>query len=173
VISMKVLVVYESHFGNTGRVARALAEGMAGAAEVEVLDIEHAPPVSELTADLLVLGAPTHLLGLSRPDSRREALERAGLPEGSRKGMREWVEEADELMPPVAVYDTRTLESKLPGSAARALVRRLRRRGVPVTLPPESFAVHGVEGPLAPGEEERAVEWGRELLRHAGAHVAG
>ncbi len=165
---MKALVVYESHFGNTGRVAQAVAEGLRTGAEVEVLDVADAPPVGELDADLLVIGAPTHVLGLSRPDSRREAMERAGLDE-SRPGVREWLEEAGELAVPVAVYDTRTHESKLPGSAARAVVRRLRQRKVPVVAPPEHFAVHGSEGPLAPGEEERATEWGRGLLILPGA----
>ncbi|WP_152188663.1 flavodoxin family protein [Georgenia satyanarayanai] len=166
---MKALVVYESHFGNTGRVARAVAEGLRTGADVEVLDVADAPPIGELDADLLVIGAPTHVLGLSRPDSRREAMERAGLEEGSRAGVREWLEGAGALTAPVAVYDTRTHESKLPGSAARAVVRRLRQRKVPVVAPPEHFAVHGSEGPLAPGEEERATEWGRGLLILPGA----
>lgn len=167
---MKALVVYESHFGNTGRVARLVAEGLRSGAEVEVLDVADAPPVGEIDADLLVIGAPTHVLGLSRPDSRREAMERAGLDEEeSRPGIREWLEGDGELAVPVAVYDTRTLESKLPGSAARAVVRRLRQRKVPVVAPAEHFAVHGSEGPLAPGEEERATEWGRGLLVLPGA----
>ncbi|PYF99095.1 Flavodoxin [Georgenia satyanarayanai] len=166
---MKALVVYESHFGNTGRVARAVAAGLRTGAEVEVLDVADAPPVGAVDADLLVIGAPTHVLGLSRPDSRREAMERAGLEEESRPGIREWLEEGGELTVPVAVYDTRTHESKLPGSAARAVVRRLRQLKVPVVAPPEHFAVHGSEGPLAPGEEERATEWGRGLLVLPGA----
>lgn len=161
---MKVVVVYESHFGNTRRVAEAVARGMGGRAEVEVLDIEHAPGIGDIAADLLVIGAPTHMLGLSRPDSRREALEQAGLPESSRRGIREWIEEADAGAPPVAVFDTRTLESRLPGSAAKAAVRRLRRRRVTVVGGAENFLVHGIEGPLAPGEAERAEAWGRTLL---------
>src|SRR5690606_1126907 len=132
VMTVKVLAVYESHFGNTGRVARAVAEGLVPCAEVGLLDIEQAPPIGELRAHLLVIGAPTHVLGLSRSDSRREALEQAGLPEASPRGIREWLAGATAATPPVAVFDTRTLESRLPGSAARAVVRRLRRRGVPV-----------------------------------------
>lgn len=160
---MKVLVVYESHFGNTRRVAEAIARGLRGRAQVEVLDIEEAPAIADLDADLLVIGAPTHVLGMSRPDSRREALEQAGLPDTSRRGIREWIEDADADAPPVAVYDTRTLESRLPGSAARAANRQLRKRGVTMVSPAQNFLVHGVEGPLAPGEDDRAEAWGRTL----------
>lgn len=173
VIPVKVVVVYESHFGNTGRVAHAVAEGLRGGAEVEVLDIEQAPPLTEVAADLLVIGAPTHVLGLSRPDSRREALEQIGLPEGSRRGIREWLEKVTESASPVAVYDTRTLESRLPGSAARTVARRLRRRKVTVLAPPEHFTVHGIEGPLTSGEEERAVAWGRALLGRLAERAPG
>ena len=171
-MTVKVLAVYESHIGNTGRVTRAVAEGLVHCAEVGLLDIEQAPPIGELRAHLLVIGAPTHVLGLSRSDSRREALEQAGLPEASPRGIREWLDGATAATPPVAVFDTRTLESRLPGSAARDVVRRLRRRGVPVVAPVEHFAVHGVHGPLAPGEEERARAWGRALLDRLAQRVA-
>src|SRR5690606_25231919 len=100
-------------------------------------------------------------------------LEQAGLPEGSRRGIREWVEEATADLPPVAVYDTRTLESRLPGSAARGVARRLRKRGATLLAPPENFAVHGAEGPLAPGEEARAADWGRALLALLAAQRPG
>lgn len=172
-IRVKVLVVYESHFGNTGRVARAVAEGIRPRAEVEVVDIEHAPPITEVRADLVVIGAPTHLLGLSRADSRREALEQAGLPDSARRGIREWIEQATATVPAVATFDTRTLESRLAGSAARAVVRRLRRRGVTVVAPAEHFTVHGIEGPLTPGERERATAWGRTLLDRLSERLAG
>ncbi len=160
---MQVLIVYESHFGNTRRVAAAIARGLPAYALAELVDIDEAPPLDQVAADLLVIGAPTHVFGLSRPDSRREAMEQAGLPDDPRRGIREWIAQRAPALPPVAVYATRTLESRLPGSAARAVARRLRRDKVTV-LGTANFAVHGIEGPLAPGEEERAAAWGRTLV---------
>lgn len=169
---MQVLIVYESHFGNTRRVAAAIARGLPAGATAELVDIDSAPPLDQVRADLLIIGAPTHVFGLSRPDSRREALEQAGLPDGARRGIREWLAQLPAGLPPVAVYDTRTLESRLPGSAARAVARRLRRAKVTMVGTPANFAVHGIEGPLAPGEEERAAAWARGLLTEVHTDVA-
>lgn len=169
---MQVLIVYESHFGNTRRVAAAIARGLPAGATAELVDIDSAPPLDQVRADLLIIGAPTHVFGLSRPDSRREALEQAGLPDGARRGIREWLAQLPAGLPPVAVYDTRTLESRLPGSAARAVARRLRRAKVTMVGTPANFAVHGIEGPLAPGEEERAAAWARGLLTEVPTDVA-
>ena len=160
---MQVLIVHESHFGNTRRVATAIARGLPAGVTAELVDIDDAPPLDDVDADVLVIGAPTHVFGLSRPDSRREAMEQAGLLDGPRRGVREWIAQAPPGLPPVAVYDTRTLESRLPGSAARAVARRLRRAKVTV-VSTANFAVHGIEGPLAHGEESRAAAWGRGLL---------
>ena len=59
--------------------------------------------------------------------------------------------------------DTRINSPKVPGSAARAARRRLARLEFEIVAPPESFFVTGREGPLAPGELDRARSWGRGL----------
>ncbi|BBH69955.1 hypothetical protein ACTI_66400 [Actinoplanes sp. OR16] len=68
---MKALVVYESMFGNTEAVARALAEGLGESLDVIVADVQDRPAVGD--ADVLVAGAPTHAFSLSRPSTRADA----------------------------------------------------------------------------------------------------
>jgi len=62
-----------------------------------------------------------------------------------------------------AAFGTRAAMPWVPGSAANAIGRRLRRRGVPLVGPAQSFHVIGMEGPLVEGELERARAWGEEL----------
>ena len=81
--------------------------------------------------------------------------------------MREWI---DRLSfhgdrPAVATFDTRIRKRGVPGSAARAADKRLRRMGFHALAPAISFWVTGTTGPLLPGEEERARHWGTELAQ--------
>jgi flavodoxin len=141
---MKSLVVYESGYGNTERLARAIAEALHEHGEARVAPVGG---VSELRAgevDLLVVGAPTQLHGL--PDGMREMLE--GVPKGKLRGVR------------ALAFDTRYHGPRLiRGSAARDIAGLLRNLGCRLLASPESFFVKGEEGPLEPGEEYRAQAW--------------
>jgi hypothetical protein len=53
----------------------------------------------------------------------------------------------------------------MAGGAANGIARRLRHRGYEMVAPPAGFIVEDVEGPLRPGELERARAWGAGLLR--------
>lgn len=167
------LVVYESMFGNTEAVAEAVADGLRAVMDVEVLEVSRAPLLELLDdVDLLVVGAPTHAFGLSRPETRRDAAERVGHAVISdTTGMREWLAEAYSAPRdlPVACFDTHVRVPNLPGRAGHAAEKRLRRLGANVVGSPTSFYVHGYEGPLYAGEAERARAWGEEL----GSLVAG
>lgn len=162
---MRALVVFESMFGNTEVVARAVAEGIAPSLDVDVVEAGQAPGNSGDSV-LLVVGAPTHAFGMSRPSTRRDAQQRARggiISQGI--GVREWV---GKLQPPgrataAAAFDTRIDKPRIPGSAARGIERRLRGLGFDITLPAESFFVTDVAGPLLPDEAGRAREWGSEL----------
>jgi hypothetical protein len=52
---MKALVVYESMFGNTASIARAVADGLAAHFEVTLADVSTTPSASGM--DLIVAGA--------------------------------------------------------------------------------------------------------------------
>ena len=162
---MRSLVVYESWFGNTRRIAQTVADALASYGEVKILSVDdQLPPLDEF--DLLVIGAPTHVHGLSNRLSRKSALEQQDRDgDGGGSGVRGWLERLPLLgRPPVAVFDTRAHKSELlVGSAAQGIVRRLRRRGYRFAAEPESFFVEGTPGPLEEGELERAAQWGKAL----------
>jgi hypothetical protein len=163
--AMRSLVVYESWFGNTRELAEAVAAALAAEGEVTVLSVDDPlPPLDEL--DLLVVGAPTHVHGLSSGMSRKSAIEqRDGDSAEPGIGVRGWLEELPLLERPcVAIFDTRAHKPELlVGSAAHGIARRLRKHGYRLAVEPESFFVNGTPGPLEDGELERAAEWGRAL----------
>lgn len=167
---MRALLVYESMFGNTGTVAAAVAKGLRGAGlEVEALHVTDAPPVPDDGVGLLVVGAPTHALSLSRPESRRSA-EEQGASTVDGPGLREWLEALPRGDGAVAAFDTH-IDKRIPGSASKAALRRLRKRGYRPLVPAESFYVTDVAGPLVDGELVRAERWAGELARQVATGV--
>ncbi|MTV27167.1 flavodoxin family protein [Nitriliruptoraceae bacterium ZYF776] len=162
---MRALVVYESMFGNTQDVARAIAEGLGDRYEVTLQEVGHAPRSVDPTVALLVVGGPTHAFGMSRNTTRASAEEQAEEPLVSvGEGLREWLAHL-EVTPdlPAATFDTKADQPWLPGSAANAAARRLRGHGCRLVARPASFLVSGVQGPLVDGELDRAREFGRSL----------
>lgn len=160
---MKALVVYESMFGNTETIAHAIAEGLGEAFEVTLAEVNQLPPVSD--TDLLVVGGPTHALGLSRPETRLEAARRGEARHGTTEvGIREYLDLSPTLTGvAAAAFDTKVDKPFLPGSAARKAHRRLHRLGCRMLLPAQSFLVSGTTGPLVDGEVNRARRWATEL----------
>jgi hypothetical protein len=155
-----VLVIVESCFGNTGRVADAIAAGLSSAgARVQVAPAEIAEAAVAGAIDLVLVGAPTHNAGLPTPSTRTQA---ATPDRPARLGVREWV--ATARIPAVAevvAFDTVT-GGAFSGSAAKAAVKALRRRRIRAERG-ESFRVSGREGPLVDGELDRARAWGESL----------
>jgi len=172
---MRVLVVYESMFGSTRRIAEAIAEGIGGDATV-VRAADAGAAADPGTLDLLVVGAPTHVHGLPRPSTRSGAPEQAD-PDGSglvlepgadtAPGVREWLDSLSDLPVPAAAFDTRVDgPAAFTGRASRSIAKGLARHGVIPAAPAESFLVdrHAV---LLPGELDRARSWGARLAELA------
>lgn len=162
------LVVYESMFDNTSRVAQAIERGL-----IKVGFEAHSVPVTSLAStgpiqvDLLLLGAPTHTFSLSRPGTRADAVRQGAAPSRAKIGAREWISHigpekfGTDL---VAVFDTRaTKVRRLPAAAGVTATRLLRRRGFRLLRKPVAFLVDGIRGPLASGEEARAERWGQMI----------
>lgn len=175
---MRTLIVYESMFGNTEHVARAVAAGFESAgSETAVLDVAAAGPGVLADCDVLVVGGPTHGFSMSRRSTRDSAVQQGAAPAHAPTGLREWLDGLDESGKPhvaAAVFDTRIDKVRhLPGSAARRAAKRLRRRGLVMLDHPTSFYVTDLKGPLADGETERAHAWGRRLAEMAGATPSG
>lgn len=185
---MRSVVACESWFGNTQQIARAIAEELARHGEARLLSVtDDLGPTDEI--DLLVVGAPTHVHGMSSAMSRRSAIEQrdreADGTDGHDEpgpGIRDWLKTLPktENGGRAAAFDTRIEKSVvLVGSAGKGIGKRLRKHGFDLVSPPESFFVLDAAGPLKDGELERAADWARELAtsveRSAGAsspHVA-
>jgi hypothetical protein len=163
---MRALVVYESLWGNTESVARAIAAGLASDTEVDVVDVDSAP-TSSAGYQLLVVGGPTHAFSMSRESTRQNAVSQNGAPFAPRRGIREWLnmlEPTSEKLWAVT-FDTRVNAPRLPGSAARAAKQELRSLGFRCPIKQRSFRVHGYEGPLVDGELEEATRWGGAIVQ--------
>ncbi|MGW4489221.1 flavodoxin family protein [Amycolatopsis sp. NPDC004368] len=158
---MRALIVYEPLSGNTEEVARAVADGLGAA---DVVPVDEAP--HDLSGfDLLVVGAPTHVHGLSRPPKPATA---GGTHE---PGLREWLA-GFQVLPPgtaTAAFDIRVGKPHwLSGSAARGAGKAFTRLGHPPVVPAASFFVEPADdgARLRAGELTRARAWGATLARH-------
>lgn len=167
---MHALVVYESLWGNTKKLAQTIGSRLGADAEVEVFDSD-AAPLSIDGFDLLIVGGPTHAFSMSRPATRADAVKSHAAPHAPARGIREWLSQLErpgsEI--PAATFDTRVDKPRLPGSAAKAAKHELRSLGFDTTLQQLTFHVHGYEGPLLDGELERASTWAGDILARLGS----
>lgn len=165
---MSVVVVYESMFGNTKTIAEAIAEGLGGAGQVVLASVDDLAPVEVGEAGLLVAGGPTHGHGMARPGAHQTIARDASYAKygpvlAGQESLRGWLERLPAGRAAAAAFDTRYAKPRwLTGSAAIKIAQRLGRKGYSV-VGIESFFVQTAGGPLADGERERAVAWGRAL----------
>jgi flavodoxin len=142
---MKTVVIYDSKFGNTEKIAQAIGRGVSSLGDVQVMSTGEATLTER--PDLLLLGGPTQNHGAS-------------------KGLRGFIEDLPAALRgvPAASFDTRYRGATwLTGSAAGQAVKAIRNAGCDVVAEPESFFIVR-KGPmekqtLEPGEIERAQQW--------------
>ena len=145
---MKVLIVYDSVYGNTEKIAKAIGGAIIG--EVKVLRVDEANPSELKTIDLFIVGSPTQ--GGRPTPAIRTLLNK--VPEASLQGIN------------VAAFDTR-MSTKLVavfGYAAGRIAGNLKGKGGTLIAPPEGFFIKGIKGPLKEGELERAAGWAKGIL---------
>jgi hypothetical protein len=172
------LVVYESMYGNTDSLAHAIATGIEGVMSVTVVNVNHVSSISLLAIDILVVGGPTHIHGLSQQSTREAAVSSASaeLPldvDAVGTGVREWLGGIDTTARYFAAFDTRINMPKwMTGAAAPQISRLLRFRGLESLVTPESFLVTDATT-LVPAELSRAEQWGRHVGVAASVRLAG
>jgi len=172
---MKAVVIYESEFGATRRIAEEVASGLASQVLTDLHNVRDLilddPQWQPKPADLLVLGSPTHARTMPWPASRAQAQtwpHRPGStltlePRALLNGIREWLDGAELPGQRVATFATRAgIPRLLSGSAAAALARAARRQGARIIARPKSFTVTKVQERFGP-ELARARDWGRAL----------
>jgi menaquinone-dependent protoporphyrinogen IX oxidase len=179
---MTTVVVFESMFGNTRQVASAIAEGLAPYGPVLTVNVNDAGAKDAAeSANLLVVGGPTHVHGLSRPASREEARSWANDPTKSLSlepaapgtGVREWIDTLEKVPALCAAFDTRAdIARILSGAASGHIERELTKRGSRAVFPAASFLV-SKESVLDEVELARARAWGASVGDAMGASVRG
>ena len=151
---MKVLVVFDSVFGNTRQIATAIGGGINTNAAVEICEASNFSHEKLQGLNLFIVGSPTR--GFRATPLVVNLLK--NLPENSLQGIK------------VAAFDTRILLSdiksaplrfivKTGGYAAKPISKMLTEKGGKLILPPKGFFVGGDQGPLKEGEVERAAGW--------------
>jgi len=156
---MKALVIYDSFFGNTEKVAQAIGAALGAPDDVTVVKVADANLQQLQGVQLLIVGSPTRAFRPS-PDTMRFL---ASIPANGLQGIK------------VAAFDTRMIvDDKTPGFlrlmakwfgyADKTIAKKLLQKGGQPTLPSAGFFVLNSEGPLKEGELERAAEWAKKIL---------
>jgi len=155
---MKTLILFDSYFGNTEQIARAVANAFDPETTV-TKRINETTSGDLFGVTLLIIGSPTRGF---RPTEGVTAFFKGNLPVNL-SGVK------------VAVFDTRialeTIKSKAlrfmvntGGYAASTMAKQLTKRRASLIASPEGFLVTGEEGPLKEGELERAAKWGKAII---------
>jgi flavodoxin I len=152
---MKSLIIYDSFFGNTEKIAQALGQALGS----ETVKVQNLVPDQLVVIELLILGSPTRAFSPS-PDIKNFLKSQ---PSQAFKDMK------------VTAFDTRlsmldinskflSFMVKIFGYASGTMVKTLQKKGGTLVVPPEWFLVKDSEGPLKDGELERATEWAKRIL---------
>lgn len=150
---MKIVILYDSMYGNTEKVADVVRKAFSSSDSVKKIRMTEAKSTDIQGIDLLIVGTPVHG---GRPSQATLAF-LDSLKESSLSGVK------------VAAFDTRMsavdqgfglkLLMKMIGYAAPRLADLLVAKGGILISPPEGFIVDGKEGPVRNGELERAKSW--------------
>ncbi len=144
---MKTLVIYDSLYGNTEKIAKGIGGAIKG--EVKVLPVAEVNTAELKSLDLLIIGSPTQ--GGNATKAMQAFM--GNIPETALKGVK------------VVTFDTRYASgwAKIFGFAASRMAKYLKiRKGITV-VSSEAFVVTGVKGPLKQGELERAAAWAKKI----------
>ena len=148
---VKALVVYYSMYGNTEKIAKALASGLeSGGVDVDVIKVDAVSFDGFGGVDLLCVGSPVHAWSVSKPV--KEFLERLNNVKGL-TGKKAFS------------FDTKLSSGRLAGSAGGKIERKLEELGLAIARNSESAIVKGVKGPLQENAEETFKQIGAELAK--------
>jgi len=154
---MNALVIYDSVFGNTERIARSISAALGDGTSAQNVSAVTAADLNGI--DILFVGSPTR--GFKPTPAITAFL--ASLPADALKGVK------------AAAFDTRIpLDSiknpifrlivKKGGYADRIIAKALAAKGATLAIPSDGFIVLESEGPLKEGERDRAAAWARSIL---------
>jgi hypothetical protein len=167
---MNSLVVFESMYGSTHRLADAIASGLRRSGAVTVAPVARARHERLADFELLVVGGPTHAHGMSRRSTRQTAIDIAEGAQPARLepgaggiGLREWFDGLGLCSGSAAAFDTRLAgPALLTGRASRGIAAELELHGFQLIAEPVSFLLDA-SNRLLPDQESAAERWGADL----------
>jgi flavodoxin len=151
---MNSLILYDSQYGNTERIAQSIASTLSAYGQARAVRVGSVQPADLQGMHLLIIGSPTQ--GWKATPATQIFLNHITC------------EQLHGMV--IASFDTRFHKPRwLTGSAAAQIAKAFQRLGVSLLVPPESFFVDATEGPLLAGEGDRAATWARMLAQKAEA----
>ena len=145
----RVIVVYESKYGNTKLVAETIAEGMreVGGIETIVSEVKEVDFDKILDYDVILIGSPNHLGRPAR--SIRKFIDKLGKLNLNGKQ--------------VAVFDTYI--GKDFEKAVKKMEKRINEKapGLKLIVPGLSIKVQGIKGPILDEELPRCKDFGHKI----------
>jgi flavodoxin I len=157
---MRAIVVFDSLYGNTEKIAQVIGKIIAEQGEVQVIRVGEMRLEQLKGIELLTIGSPTQQFKSTA--AMKNFLN--SIPKNGLIGVK------------VAAFDTRltlaeiekspalSFFEKIFGYATERIAKSLKAKGGVLVLPGEGFYVEGMKGPLMPGEQERAENWARNIL---------
>jgi flavodoxin len=142
---MKILVLYDSTFGNTKLIAETIAKNIGENVPTKLVSEFSANDLNGVTC--LIAGSP--IIGWK--PSENMAVFLASLKTGQLKGVK------------VTAFDTRV--KFFHGDAANKISKALEDAGGRLFASPQYFFVKGSQGPLFADEIEKAVSWAKALKK--------
>jgi len=167
---MKAVVVYESYWGNTAAVARAIAEGLGP--DARAMSTAEATGEALAGIGLIVAGSPIVAFQLPTEKMRSDMAAKPGKapspPDLSHPSMRSWLESLPKGSgggrgAHAAAFETGFKLS--PGGAAGTILKMLKNAGYESIAKKQRFVMKGYYGPTREGELDRAKAWGAELAQ--------
>ena len=157
---MKAMVVYDSVFGNTEKIAQAIGRALGSPEDVEIVQVGNVKSEQLAGLTLLIVGSPTRQFS---PTGATTSFLK-NIPRNGLKGVK--VTAFDTRFTVSAVEKVRILAFfvKIFGYAAEPSADRLEKKGAELAVPPEGFYVSDTEGPLLEGELERAADWAKQII---------
>jgi flavodoxin len=158
-----ILIIYDSVFGNTAKIAHAMANALEEYQEVDLRLVGEVFPEHLDGVKTLIVGSPTRQFKAT--GAMDQFLKQ--IPAGTLAGIQ--VTAFDTRMTPKDVAKNKFLAImvKFFGYAAEKIAKQLILLGGKEVVSPEGFLVTGMEGPLVEGELERAADWALKTINKA------
>ncbi|MGD0779990.1 MAG: flavodoxin domain-containing protein [Dehalococcoidales bacterium] len=144
---MKALVIYDSQYGNTEQIAKAIAEALGDKSMAVKIGQVKAAEIADYS--YIIIGSPTQG---GRPTAAIQTFLNS-LTADVLAGKR------------FAAFDTRfkNVFAKIFGYAAPRIEAVIKAKGGNTTAQPQGFFVKSTKGPLMEGELERAATWAKAI----------